>query len=135
MKHPIKHREAFIISMEELIKRYQAAINLGTSKYEYEQDHYMHCLLCYPIGIPENHENSRNPENAQYSRYTTFDDRCKNLGCPWVVILGMTCENFSDKKDYNTGTRIYNTLDVDHMKRRIKQLRNWIKLYKEDGIK
>lgn len=44
--------------------------------------------------------------------------------CPWQVILGGVC-----------GSRIYNSADPIILERRIKQLRNWIKIYKKEALK
>lgn len=98
-----KHGKEYIDSMEVLIGRYKESIKLGISKRQYEQENSMKCLLCNPIGINRG-----------------IFIRCITMGCPWVVISGQTCPS-----------NVYETTDVKIMKNRIKQLHNWIKIYKK----
>lgn len=125
-KH-FKHGDAFIHSMEVLIERYKKAIELEISKWDYEKRNKMSCLLCNPIGIENNQHNSYDIDEDGDTVYTYFDDKCKNLGCPWIVILGMTCSEF----DTGTLNDVYNTNNPIIMKRRIRQLNNWIKIYQK----
>jgi uncharacterized protein CbrC (UPF0167 family) len=115
--------EIFVKSMEELIKRYQEAIKLGISKAVYEDRNNMKCLLCNPIGTKKNRDHYHTGSNE-------WDDACKAMACPWIVILGKTCTAFSHEDKGMRWEAIYNTYNEDIMKTRIRQIRNWIKLYK-----
>jgi len=122
-----KDGDIFIKSMEELIKRYQKAIELGISKSSYEDSKGMQCLLCNPINAAHNRDHYIN-ECPDANPDEDYDIACKLLGCPWIVILGMTCHEFSDMR--NMYSNIYHNCDPDIMKNRIRQIRNWIKIYK-----
>lgn len=117
-KKAFKHGEAFIHSMEVLIERYNKAIKLGISKWDYEDREDLKCLLCNPLDIEENRENSIRNDGI----FTDFEQRCAILGCPWIVITGKTCDD--------RPITAYNSYNVSTMKRRVNQLRNWIKIYK-----
>jgi hypothetical protein len=112
MKNPqlFKNGKAFIKSMEVLIERYRAAIKAGISKLAYEADKDLDCLLCYPIGVPRKWES------------------CQEKGCPWIVILGICCDDF-EIDDWDSS--VYQTDNPIIMRRRIRQLQNWIKIYKK----
>lgn len=135
MRHPelVKDIPEFIASMEELIRRYQAAIALKVSKLRYERDNEMSCLLCSPLGIKKTraewYEELKPQDGFMLFTPAKFKESCCKLGCPWITILGMTCETFS-KKNLNFGNTIYNTPDPITMKRRIRQIKNWIKIYR-----
>jgi hypothetical protein len=125
--HLFRLGNEFIESMKELIKRYQTAIKLGMSKKDYEDAEGLDCLLCNPLGTKENREFHKKP------RRFDFEIPCIKLGCPWMVILGMTCCDFSNSRAEGVDgfDHIYSTDNADVMKRRIKQLRNWIKMYEK----
>ena len=112
-----KNGEEFISSMEELINRYQKAMEMGISKAEYESSKYMKCLLCNPLNIVKNH--------GYYLQQTgrEFTKSCKLMGCPWIVITGKNC----DEQPHS----VYTTTDKKIMRNRIRQLKNWIKIYKK----
>jgi len=129
MKHPelFKYGKQFIKSMQELTERYQKAMELGISKCDYEMDRDMDCLLCNPIGVKKN----------QFEIYRSLphaDDQhksaCSKLGCPWIVILGMTCDEFSLENE-DLVEMIYQTDDPVAMQARVDQLQEWIGIYRE----
>jgi len=129
MKHPefFKHGKQFIKSMQELTRRYQKAMELGISKVRYENQEGMSCLLCNPIGVKTCQSSIRG------SLYRgTFAERhdkaCAKLGCPWIVILGMTCD---DDSNALTGGSIYQSDDPIAMQARVDQLQEWIGIYQD----
>ena len=129
MKHPelFKHGRQFVKSMQELTKRYQKAMELGISKCDYEMDRDMDCLLCNPIGVKKNQfeiYRSLIPTNDQHK------SACSQLGCPWIVILGMTCDEFSLENE-DLVKMIYQTDDPVAMQARVDQLQEWIGIYRE----
>lgn len=126
MKNPelFKNGGMFIKSMKELIVRYQTAKNLDMSKDSYEGKNGLKCLLCNPIGTKYNHS---------YYMFRTglnleHQGACKKLGCPWMVITGMTCDDFATERGDECS--IYFTDDKRIMNNRIRQLRRWIEIYK-----
>ena len=121
-----KDGEVFVKSMEELIKRYQKSIELGISKKYYETQNDMKCLLCNPLGLKKNHDYYH---KGRAEGFCEFNNACHKMGCPWVVILGKTCTDFSYENKKMKFKCIYSTDDADIMKTRIRQIRNWIKIY------
>jgi len=123
MKHPelFKYGKQFVKSMQELILRYQKAMELGISKADYEVKEDMVCLLCNPIGV-----------KASQNNLSTWRDHrigCEKLGCPWIVILGMTCDEFSIENE-DLVEMIYQTDDPVAMQARVNQLFEWIEIYR-----
>jgi hypothetical protein len=135
MKHPelIRSIPTFIKSMEKLIERYRTAIVLGVSKTEYEDDNELKCLLCNPVGTRYNHTYHQDKilqsSKRSWNHEGSFNEACTKLGCPWIVMLGMTCTDYSEQA--NCGIMIYNSYDQKTMNKRIKQIKEWIKAYKK----
>lgn len=120
MKNPhlLKNTEAFVASMEELIRRYEQAIEHKISKYVYEARNGMHCLLCKPLGVEKTH--------FLYLVFTgSHREACAALGCPWMVMLGVTCDEAVEEGQ----SSCYQTRDPAHQKARIAQLQEWIQAY------
>jgi hypothetical protein len=128
MKRPdlIKNQKMFINSMKVLITRYQEAMKLGIPKSDYESEHNLQCLLCNPLGSKITHRTIERKYDC------SFDSACEKLGCPWMVIQGMSCCDYSEKHiTYSLFDHFYNMYDEKIMKNRIKQLRRWIEIYKK----
>lgn len=130
MKYPVQ----FLESMKELKNRYNGAIDAGVTKQIFEAEHGMRCLLCNPIGI----ETTRADIEWQIRKDTEpyrdkFNRSCAILGCPWIVITGMTCCDYSERKvtGCNHNKHVYNTNDVSIMKQRVRQIDRWIKIYEK----
>lgn len=119
MKRPdlLKHKDAFINSMEVLIERYQRAMARGISKSDLESEDGEECLLCNPIGLRE-------------TRQTWYqgigDSGCKLLGCPWMVMEDLAC--FPRVRPRSEVT--YSSTDPEVQQARINQLKEWIEAYK-----
>ena len=122
LAHPelFKLRRPFIASMQELILRYGLAIKFGRSKASVENTALQRCLLCYPLNTKQCHA-SQSEQGV-----TGFKNACKKLGCPWIVITGMTCDEAS-KGETDT---CYHTTDPIRQQARIDQLKEWIHIYK-----
>jgi hypothetical protein len=133
MKRPevLKSIPTFIKSMEKLITRYEAAMKCGGSKAEYEDELGLKCLLCNPVGTRYNHFYFHDEMRGSYG---SFDAACEKLGCPWIVMVGMTCSNYS-VSTIPTGDMVYNSFDKVVMQNRIKQIKQWIKVYKTEQRK
>ena len=119
----LKHIPAFIESMKELIERYKEALELGVSKHDVENAKGQNCLLCHPIDLEESRESiyfeMRNGESP--------NEACKALGCPWMVIEDMTCDQYSNT--VLNGNTVYHATEPQVIKNRIAQLEEWIELY------
>ena len=116
--HLLKNVPAFIASMEELIRRYEQAIECGVSKCSFEDQRGMSCLLCNPLGVEKTHHD-------YFMFVNTPREACAALGCPWVVMLGVTCDEAAEKGQPSC----YQTRDPAHQKARIAQLQEWIQAY------
>jgi len=118
--HLLKNVPAFIASMEELIRRYEQAIECGVSKRSFEDQRGMSCLLCNPLGVEKTH--------TDYLVGTTSHrEACGALGCPWIVMLGVTC----DEAVEGAQRSCYQTSDPRRQKARISQLREWLQAYQQ----
>lgn len=128
----MKYKGEFINSMEVLIEHYKDAIAIGVSKKWLENIRNLDCLLCNPIECSTNRQNEHNKLDIEnfsiLNQFKIFNESCKNLGCPWIVITGFTCANWSHKY---MDSAIYFIDNPILQEARIKQLENWIKLYKE----
>ena len=130
MKHPefFKYGKQFITSMQELTRRYQKAMELGVSKIKYERGGGMSCLLCNPIGV----KTCCNSVYRNLPYGVTGEQRhnkaCEKLGCPWIVILGMNCDDASKNLP---GGSIYQSDDPIAMQARVDQLQEWIGIYRD----
>ena len=134
MKHPVE----FLESMKVLKGRYIESIKLGISKSDYERSIGASCLLCNPIDVEENRYSIEydirfNKNNNYGCNNDFFTVSCSNLGCPWIVITGMTCCKWSEKYViYGSPLdHVYNTNDIETMKNRVRQLDRWIKIYEK----
>lgn len=125
MKRPdlFRCKKAFIKSMKELIKHYENAIYYGQSKARYAKMNKLPCFLCEPVGVKNNQETIRREFGI------SFKEACGELGCPWIVITGHTCdEPINQSLD---GWSIHQSEDIEQQQRRIEQLREWIEIYEE----
>lgn len=130
MRYPqlLKHKKAFIVSMEMLKDRYRKAMAEKRSKEDYERINGHECLLCNPIGILENHSNQSVTGPTEYRH----KNKCINLGCPWIVITGETCDHESNIVASEHYTSVYQTKDEEVQQQRIDQLDAWITIYKNN---
>lgn len=120
----IRMRKTFIKSMKELIKRYEMALKQGTSKKEIEKQHKWACLLCSPMGVKYNH-------TYYVHQGYCFSEACKKLGCPWIVMTGMTCDDWS--YEYVSKFRsLYLSDDPQTINNRIDQIKEWIEYYENN---
>ena len=136
MKKPelMKMPEKFLPSMEELVVRYKKARSLKISKGNYELYHGMNCLLCNPLGTEVSRDSVKEDMDIQFRgyKYYTFESACAELGCPWIVITGLTCCGYSNRYIKNGDIQhVYASSDNRIMTNRIKQLQRWIAIYKK----
>jgi len=123
----MKNREAFRIpkvfipAMQELILVYKEAIKKGVSKSDIDSSTHSNCLLCEP---------SNTHESRELYACDGFAGSCEKFGCPWIVMTGEICDSFIIN-DPDT-CLIYRTTDSNIQKKRIKQLRYWIRVYKKE---
>jgi hypothetical protein len=135
-----KNGPEFIASMKELILRYKAAIELNVSKTDYEYKRGMDCLLCNPLcvsgrPIPMNHKQAYDEIWRIADRNRKYPEEshrlsCKKIGCPWMVMVGMTCDDWS-RENSSDHIMVYHSNDNKFKRQRIAQLRHWIIAYKK----
>jgi hypothetical protein len=123
----IKHGESFIKSMEELVTHYLGAVELGISKNNYTIKFGKPCLLCNPLDCDESYHSVVAPP---------FDHMasCVALGCPWIVMTGLTCDGYYKTLSNPSVTYlgpIYHSTDKAYQMFRVIQLREWIAAYKK----
>lgn len=130
MKKPEHFRagKQFIKSMKKLIKRYQEAKKLCISKSDYESNNNMSCLLCHPIGSKKNRTDYF-CESYEYDHSKRFEESCTKLGCPWIVMTGMTCDKYTESSMFME--TCYQTDNPERIDNRIRQIRHWIVAYKK----
>lgn len=128
LAHPelFKLRRPFIASMKELIKRYESAIKQQRSKASVEKTALQRCLLCNPLNTKQSHSTHYDKVIKELFPASRFKNACGNLGCPWIVITGETCDEAS-KEETDT---CYHTTDPIKQRARIDQLKEWIHIYK-----
>ena len=109
--------------MKELVRQYEEAVKLGYSKISYANLNELPCLLCNPIGLEIN-------QHGLYLTTASFKKACRELGCPWIVILNKTCDEATTNND--SLESIYSTHDKKRQRARITQLKKWIKIYEKE---
>ena len=140
LTHPqlVKDVHIFLLSMVELIRRYEQAVEEECSKSTIECRLNLSCLLCEPIGCEVKFRDLPIEHSYTYEEYPSLiseqqpgiprhNARCMYRGCPWITILGMTCDQYSQKNNIEA---IYLTGDTVLIGNRINQLKEWIEIYK-----
>jgi hypothetical protein len=133
MKRPelFKFGQEYIDSMKELMLRYKQALAQGCSKSDIERKNNQSCLLCKPLNTGANQRSEYHDlYHLEISHQEQFKLSCSNIGCPWIVMLDMPCDNWS-KINYPDQQTVYHTSDPLVINRRIRQLSSWIKAYKK----
>jgi hypothetical protein len=98
----------YVEAMEVLIIRYKEALKLGISKNKYEDVRNLSCTLCACVS------------------YNGFPI-CEGAGRPWYVIKGYSCI----QKMLTDTDLPFTSSNPTIIKQRIKELKQWIKMYKQ----